>query len=618
MISAQVAVALLLASLALAISGIVLMFRHHWSCGGFLIAAATSGAGAVLAAQVGRPDLGRLFLVVAGTLLLPLAVATYPRPGWRTPVDVVALSALVASAGWALIHWRDTAVLGAVGIVTALLLVGYIWWRIERGSRADRWALSWMSLAVALAGLAVGAAVFVLPSTTSWAVAVIAIGVIGPAMTVGVSRPELLDVRRLLVRGVVVGVAAIVYVAALVSLVALLEIGSGRPPVVGVVALIAALLASGFHPLRVMLRGVIDELIFGRRSDPLRAATRMVGTMSEDPSAALQSIRQGLMVPYAALVVAGSVVAVAGYGAGVGRRHTVPLDLGDGQPTELEIGLRPGDLTLTSADAQALRLVVPLLQQTIRAEAMAAQLQISRTGTVTALQEERRRVRRDLHDELGPRLSAIAWTSDAVRNTVRSDPAAAEALLDKLRAEAGTAIEDVRRLAYAMRPPALDELGLVRALDQAARSLRRRDGQALPVQIQAYDVPDRLTAAVEVATYRIVLEALTNAARHSAGQQAIVRLQRHGGHLAIEVEDDGGTSAPWPAGVGLQSMHERAAELGGTFSAASTPRGGLVRVSLPLTERGDRIGAAPPPRHDRSSPPRRSLGPRQEENRCVD
>ena len=106
----------------------------------------------------------------------------------------------------------------------------------------------------------------------------IAIGVIGPAMTVGVSRPELLDVRRLLVRGVVVGVAAIVYVAALVSLVALLEIGSGRPPVVGVVALIAALLASGFHPLRVMLRGVIDELIFGRRSDPLRAATRMVGT----------------------------------------------------------------------------------------------------------------------------------------------------------------------------------------------------------------------------------------------------------------------------------------------------------------------------------------------------
>ena len=96
---------------------------------------------------------------------------------------------------------------------------------------------------------------------------------------------------------------------------------------------------------------------------------------------------------------------------------------------------------------------------------------------MTALEEERRRLRRDLHDGLGPRLSGIAFTSDAARNLLRTDPDAADALLP-LRAETTTAIDEIRQLVYAMRPPALDELGLVPALRQQATGLRGSAGTA--------------------------------------------------------------------------------------------------------------------------------------------
>ena len=584
MIPTQVAVAVLLSSLVHAVSGVILVRLQHRLCGTLLIMAGATGVIAALSEPLGQPGLGRYSLVVAVMILLPLALASYPRPGIRSPLDVVALAALIGSGGVALLRSSDTAVLGSVGIVTALILVGYIWWRIERGSRAERWALTWMSASVLVAGFIVGVAVFIVPSTTSWAVAVSATGLVGPAMVLGVLRPELVDVRRLVVRSVVFVVAAIAYVAALTSLIAVLEIVVGSPLRIGVVALVAVLVAAGFHPLRILLRGVIDELIFGRRPGPLEAATQMVGNMSEDPQLAVQAIQEGLTVPYAALVLDdGSVVAVAGDRAGTGRCRNLQLCTGHGPGIELEVGLRAEDVALSPADEHALRLVIPLLEQTLRVGVMATQLQASREQTVTALQEERRRVRRDLHDGLGPRLSAIAWTSDAVRNTFRVDPEAAEALLDTLRLEASTAIADIRRLTYAMRPPALDELGLIQALEQAARSLRRKDGQPLRVQIEAQDVPDHLTAAVEVAAYRIVSEALTNVARHSAGHQAQVRLCGDSDRLSIEVEDDGGPSAPWHPGIGLQSMRERAAELGGAFAADSTSTGGHVRASLPLT-----------------------------------
>jgi len=169
-----------------------------------------------------------------------------------------------------------------------------------------------------------------------------------------------------------------------------------------------------------------------------------------------------------------------------------------------------------------------------------------------------------------------------LRNTLRTDPSGAEDLLRTLRQETVTALEDIRGLVYAMRPPALDELGLATALRQQALALRTPDGTPLQVDLRA-DRLEALPAAVEVAVYRIVVEALTNVARHSTSTNATVSLSVREEALEIEVTDDGSTGAPWQAGVGIASMGERAAELGGTLSAESTPRGGRVHAVLPIS-----------------------------------
>jgi signal transduction histidine kinase len=407
------------------------------------------------------------------------------------------------------------------------------------------------------------------------------LAVIGPALYVGVALPDIVDVRGVVVRVVVLGVAVVTYISVFAGAAAVLEMMGGEVPAVGVLAVVGVLVAVGFGPLQVMLRGVVDELLFGRRPDPLDAASRVAGQVGDDPVVALRVIREALVLPYAAVREDGHELAVSG----TPDTHTRAFPL-EGSDAELVVGLRPGDLSFSRDDEHVLRLVAPLLAQTMRAQALAADLQESREATITALEEERRRLRRDLHDGLGPRLSGIAFTSDAARNLVRTDPEAADALLKQLRADTTTAIEDIRRLVYAMRPPALDELGLVRALRQQATGLRTRDGRPLTVRL---DVPAELpplTAAVEVAAYRIVSEALANVARHSSGTMATVTMRVEPAGLTLEVADDGAPAGPWRAGVGTASMRERAAELGGNLASGSTERGGRVSAVLPLGSGG--------------------------------
>ncbi len=259
-------------------------------------------------------------------------------------------------------------------------------------------------------------------------------------------------------------------------------------------------------------------------------------------------------------------------------------DAADGpRSARLVVGLRPGDLRLTESDRRVLRVVAPLLGQVLRAQALAEAVQASRGQVVTAVEDERRRLRRDLHDGLGPTLTGIAFTVDAVRNTLRTDPDGAAALLAQMRADTVAAIEQVRRIVYGMRPPALDELGLVGALRQQSGGLRGTDGAPLAVTVEAAGAPDPLPAAVEVAAYRIVVEALTNAARHSGARRVDVRLSGDdASRLVVEVRDDGAGGGPWPGGVGLASMRERAAEVGGSVECRATPSGGRVLATLPV------------------------------------
>jgi signal transduction histidine kinase len=192
---------------------------------------------------------------------------------------------------------------------------------------------------------------------------------------------------------------------------------------------------------------------------------------------------------------------------------------------------------------------------------------------------ERRRLRRDLHDGLGPALAGMAFRIDATARLLPIEPGRAADQLATMRADLRGAIGDVRRLVDGLRPAALDELGLVNAL----RAQASRTGDVI-VEVDAPPSLPALPAAVEVAAYRIITEAMTNVARHAAARTCTVRLSADTA-LRIEIADDGRGLPEHPRpGVGLTSMRERAAELGGACSTESRPGAGtLISIRLPLT-----------------------------------
>jgi signal transduction histidine kinase len=211
---------------------------------------------------------------------------------------------------------------------------------------------------------------------------------------------------------------------------------------------------------------------------------------------------------------------------------------------------------------------------------LAADLQQARERLVQAREEERRRLRRDLHDGLGPALAGLALKIDATHDELQLDTAGA-ALLHSLKADVQEAIADIRRLVYALRPPALDELGLVAALQI---QIARYQQPGLQITLDAPGDLPALSAAVEVAAYRIITEALTNVLRHAGAQRCQVRLALARA-IAIDVIDDGcGLVHERRSGVGLVSMRERAEELGGWCVIEPAEGGGThVRARLPVS-----------------------------------
>jgi signal transduction histidine kinase len=228
----------------------------------------------------------------------------------------------------------------------------------------------------------------------------------------------------------------------------------------------------------------------------------------------------------------------------------------------------------------------------VHAVRLTADLQRSREQLVMAREAERRRLRRDLHDGLGQALASQALQLDAVYNLLRHDPVEARMLVTDLKTQTQNIIADIRRLVYELRPPALDELGLVPALREQAEQINQLDG--LRISLEAPDYLPPLPAAVEVAAYRITLEALTNVVRHAHARQCAIRLALDN-VLRLEIIDDGcGLPAHRRTGIGLTSIRERTTELGGTCIIQPAPAGGTqVLVSLPLPkEKGERAWIA--------------------------
>lgn len=524
---------------------------------------------------------------LAAFLLLPLAVLAYPRLSWREPVSFVLL-VTVAAAGVLSVVWDPAADPMAYVLVVSLLL--HAWWAYEQGDAEDRRALAWCSLAWIGVGVVVAAAGLLAESAGAGSFAALGVVflvlvVVGPvAMVVGVVRPDLVDVRGLVTRAVVAASVVVVNLSVALGLTSTAEALQGEPLAVTPVVVLCALLAFGVRPLQVLLRGVVDRLLFGDRPDPLAAATSLADRIGDDPTLALAAVREALVLPYASIRSGGAELASSG--TEVTHTRVLPLRLGADEVGEVVVGLRAGDLALSAADEDVLRIVAPLLAQTLRAQQMTHDLQRSREAVVSAVEEERRRLRRDLHDGLGPTLSGVAFATDAARNQVRSDPDRAEELLTQLRATTADAITEIRRLVEGLRPPALDELGLEGAIRQHAATLHSASGVPLPVTVDVPAPLPRLSAATEVAAYRIVVEALTNVVRHAAASRAAVSIRVDAGRLTLDVRDDGPSAAGWVPGVGLASMRERWAQVGGTLTAGATAHGGAVEASIPVGDGG--------------------------------
>ncbi|MEU4543818.1 sensor histidine kinase [Nonomuraea dietziae] len=376
-----------------------------------------------------------------------------------------------------------------------------------------------------------------------------------------------LILNRALVYAVLTAVVGAVYFG-------IIAVAAGLGSWAGLVAALAA--GALFHPVRQRVQEFADRL-FKVERDPYRVADRLNQSVqrASGPVEALESaataIRQALKADGVAVEVLLSDGSLRRVCDGEPGEQATPL-IWHGRPV--------GRLLLEGEppDPGLLDMLVRHLAEVAHAVRLTADLQRSRERILATREEERRRLRRDLHDGLGPTLASLAMTVDEARLRLSKDPAAVDPLLRRVRSQMATAIGDVRDLVYGLRPPALDDLGLEGAL--------RLFGQAPGprVDVVTEGSLDGLPAAVEVAVYRIVQEALTNVRRHAGATACLVSLARTDEELRVAVCDDGvGLPPRPPAGVGLTSMRERAAETGGTCTAGRREGGGTEIVArLPL------------------------------------
>jgi two-component system, NarL family, sensor kinase len=406
------------------------------------------------------------------------------------------------------------------------------------------------------------------------------------AIGIAIFRYRLYDIDRLINRTVVYGLLTAggvgVYVAVVKGAEWLLAEGVG----LGGSLVATAVIAVSFAPARDRLQRWVDRRLYGERHDPVRAMARVGARLRDAPGGdvlaeVLQAVCETLRLPSASLRVEDG-VEVAAYGRPGAASESIPLEHEGQQVGVLLVSPRTGEHTLGAADRRVLEVLAAPVAVALHAVLLSQELQRSRERLVAAREEERRRLRRDLHDGLGPILTAVTLKADAARSVLATAPDQADRLLAELRGDAKQAIGDLRRIIYDLRPASLDELGLLGALSEQVDRFGR---QGLLVTLQAPPALPVLPAAVEVAAYRIVTEALTNVARHAHAGRATVTMSVDDG-FCLDVQDDGTASTVnghgWRPGVGMQSMAERAAEVGGTLQAGPTPTGGRVQASLPL------------------------------------
>jgi two-component system, NarL family, sensor kinase len=274
--------------------------------------------------------------------------------------------------------------------------------------------------------------------------------------------------------------------------------------------------------------------------------------------------------------------------------RVMPLYAGEVHVGQLSLAVRPGLEPLGRADERLLDALSHVLASSAYNLGLQQALRKALAQAVTAREEERRYIRREIHDGVGPLLAAALLRTETAMDMPPGCPSQAESL-QKLHDLQRTALIDMRSLVEGLRPPALDHGGLLSALQQHADlSADMAVGNSPAVSFEVVGDISVLPAAVEVAAYRIAQEAISNATKHAGAQRITVRMARTDNGLTVEIEDDGiGAVADTnPRGVGLASMTERATELGGWCTNGDSSNGGTrVKAWLPILIEGSAVNA---------------------------
>ncbi|WP_167137048.1 MULTISPECIES: sensor histidine kinase [unclassified Diaminobutyricimonas] len=462
--------------------------------------------------------------------------------------------------------------------LAAVVLAG----RFVGAHREERQQLRWMVWGGALFSSGVVIGYLLLPYYIGQGLIVFGTFVTCWAILVAVTRYRLYSIDRLISWTFVYVILIVSVIAVDLALVALIGqlVGEQMLAAASMVVVFAV-----YAPIRERLLGWVSRVVNGRRADPYGVMSSLSHRLEDavDPDDQLMHIARSLARTFASPFVRVTIEQtdgrrlVATHGEPVGSAAVMPLTYRGEVIGRLELaeGRRP---RMSERDERLLADLVRQAAAAVRATVLSQELQAIREQLVRAREAERLRLRRDLHDGLGPALAAVSLRLQAAQNVLDSDPSSARTLLDSAAADVSDAVADIRRLTHDLRPPALDDVGLVRAAVQQCE----RFGAVLEVD----GVPEVLPPAVEVAAYRVLSEALTNVSRHASASHITVALRGEPGRLLVEVADDGrGIGEAAVMGVGLKSMHERAEELGGTLTVTARPAGGtLVRAWLPMAE----------------------------------
>ena len=542
----------------------------------------------------------RLPLFVFSVFMLWYFASIILRP-WPSPENDIALTRPFPNgiAGSDAFFDTVTGILSLVAVPAYLTIPLSIFLRYRRAGAVERTQMKWPMTAIAFLFIGIFLSTILPAEWTrfdadngypiTWTLAMLFPLSIG----IGILRHNLFDIDIIISRTVVYGMlTALIIILYVVIVSALGGLVQAQTSVLsGLVA--TGIVAVLFQPLRDRLQKFVNRILYGERDDPAAVLSRLAYHLetADTPAAILpnltQTIARTLKIPYVAIWLttesdpSDQMEVVAEWGVSPEQREMIALTYQSRTIGQLVVAPRSRNEHFTAGEQMLLTTIAALTAITVRAVQLSDELRQSRQRIVTAREEERRRIRRDLHDGLGPQLASQTLGLGAVAQLMPTNQPKALALLESLQAQAHEAILDVRRLVYDLRPPALDDLGLVEALRQ---SMSRYETGGLRFSIDVTNMQADLPAAVETAAFRIAQEAITNVVRHADATHCSVRLTCSDNDMVIEIQDDGrGLPEAYQAGLGLYTMCERATELSGLTTIESLAAGGTrVRTKLPL------------------------------------